>query len=1662
MLTHANHPPLSVIGHLIGGRYRLQRQLGAGAGGIVYLATNVLNGAEIALKILPTGASNRDEFLVARTLRHPFVVSTRDFGRVDDEREFVVMDLVHGDPVDQWMRDQPLEAKLRVAVSAAFAVGHLHSRGLIHADIKPDNILVEPAAEGPEARLIDFGLSIADSEGFKGTPAYGAPELFQGAAATAATDVYALGVTLYTLFSGENPFEAPTVAETSARHQSLQPLPLPHLSKQLNQVIARCISKSVESRYPDADKLLFALADAAPEIFDSFDMGRQIQPEGLPLIERGEVLTQLREILQSVADGPTRISAPKHAGRTRLLDALYSEARLAGRRALWLDGGAEGPLSAQLACQLQPADDAQDLSAGCEGVPALIEALSAEPTVLIIDDLDLGQSGDQCFTAALCRQLRPEMPLWIFYSAAPSACREYDVLNPPGHTYRLAPLSPDGIGAALKLALGNVDSDGRLARLCHAATEGLPGRLWQLIHHQIDEGALWWGEGRWRLDDRLLLTEPADLLPPDGDTPALPPLRDLDAGERGALRSMATLCAAAPGTPLKKIIVERALSAPQRRGLKALIERQLVTDRGETLRLSHRGHIEPLLATLTEAQAQRAHRKAAALYAKLAPEARPQWAHHLAASGQLDAARALMAEDARLAQSQGLPLKAAHRHRWLIRHGGDPATHHEAAGDCELLGGHHQQALDHYRSALAADAPAPRLWCKIGWARIESGASDEGVTDAEHAVQVATAADDDEALFTAQLNLGWLLMLKGRYEEAQGYADAAAEARPALLSTATWSPLSRLNRLQGTIAWHQGDARLAERCFREGVELGTLRREPAAVAECWMGLGTALQHQKGQVEASFDALQEAILRNEAMGRLAHCAKSLNNLGISQYLKGRLSDAEQSWARFRDICSRTRDLPDLVMAHNNLGFLHKDRGDLERSAAELDRGRAVAEEIGFTRGLMMILGNLGEVRGAQGQLELGRLYLEEARRLAVDLSIKDEALEASRRLIRIRLAEGAPALALEEIKIARKTAQDLDAGEELAHLCQLEGEAIMALGDPQRAASILARNFGQFTPGTLDAARAALSLARSTSACPEGLVLNLLHEARDVATRIGASDSLISEFDDQIRQLRQARAGATQGHQILEIARRLGEMTSLDTMLPALAGYGVKLTGAERGMVLLYDRRGGGFDLYADPETLKSGADLNYSSTIADRVRSTGEAMLGNNLEGVSSASILAQNIRAVVCVPLITRGTTIGVLYVDSTQGNLACEEYRDLLEMLARQSAITVNNVWLLEDARRAEEARANALNNVSHELRTPLNGILGSAGQALDHPGLPPEVRQALQIIMDCGEALTGQLHNLLDLAAIQRGQGHKPLNPVALDLHQLPGSVLRVIQETEAARGLQIKALIAPDVPQQVEVDKDRLRQILLHLLSNAVKFTPAGGTVEIFLSLAEARAGEALIRFAVRDTGIGIPLQSIGDLFKPFTQVDMSSTRTQGGSGLGLYLAKNQVEQMGGEIGVVSVPGEGSTFWFTCVVKADVRPPEKIQAPLAPPPALACLVIEDNPINQKVARRLLERQGYTVTTADNGALGVEAFQAGDFDVVLMDCQMPVMNGFDATRAIRQLGPKGAAVPIIAVTANVTPEDKSQSLLAGMDDFLSKPINKGQLMESITQQLEARKQG
>jgi len=369
----------------------------------------------------------------------------------------------------------------------------------------------------------------------------------------------------------------------------------------------------------------------------------------------------------------------------------------------------------------------------------------------------------------------------------------------------------------------------------------------------------------------------------------------------------------------------------------------------------------------------------------------------------------------------------------------------------------------------------------------------------------------------------------------------------------------------------------------------------------------------------------------------------------------------------------------------------------------------------------------------------------------------------------------------------------------------------------------------------------------------------------------------------------------------------------------------------------------------------------------------------------------------------------------------------------------------------------KSRFLSTVSHEIRTPLNGIFGVM-QTLAASDLPATMQADLRLMRSSGDVLLAIINDILDFSKIESGS--MALETRAFHFRGMVEECLGLAAKPAQAKGLACSYRWEDGCPEWVKGDETRCRQVLMNLLNNAVKFTAAGG-ISTQVSAAPMEGDAYTFKIAVSDTGIGIDADATDRLFKAFSQADSSTNRKFGGTGLGLAISKKLAEAMGGDIRFDTIYGQGSTFTFTACLLA-AAPVEAIKPPAVrdeaglPYSGQKALLVEDNPVNQLVACRFLERMGFEVEIADHGEIALGKLAQAHFAVILMDCQMPVMDGFEATRRIREKETGRNRQLIIAMTANTHAEDRQRCLNAGMDDFIPKPILIGQFMEILRRNL------
>ena len=564
--------------------------------------------------------------------------------------------------------------------------------------------------------------------------------------------------------------------------------------------------------------------------------------------------------------------------------------------------------------------------------------------------------------------------------------------------------------------------------------------------------------------------------------------------------------------------------------------------------------------------------------------------------------------------------------------------------------------------------------------------------------------------------------------------------------------------------------------------------------------------------------------------------------------------------------------------------------------------------------------------------------------------------------------------------------------------------------------------------------------------------NDVFDSRDAPGEAARMERALAEFDRALADSRREIAGLGTS----EVDPLLADFDAIDAAMRAMV--------QEARLIFSHFERG-------DPERAgprMATMDRRYASVAAAMARLERDvrAIQKSHFEGQVAIARRLERLEYVVAVGVVLMIAGALAYGGRAMRALRAAEIHRAAyVEGLARARA----------EAEASSRAKSQFLANMSHEIRTPMNGIIAVHELLLQTP-LDATQRRYAQTAAQSSEQLLRILNDVLDFSRLEAER--MTLEESDFDLHECVRSVVDLFAALAQTQGLNLVCRIEAGVPTHVRGDPMRLRQVLANLVGNAIKFTERG-EVRVEARLADAQVagtlapdGRRAVQFSVRDTGIGIEPEHAQQVFEPFVQADASTTRRYGGTGLGLAISRQLTERMGGRIGMTSAPGVGSNFWFVVPLAVDPEASEPVR-PFATQPRdaieevvddapiaatrpdgqrLRVLVAEDNVLNQQVVLTMLHRCQADVDTVRNGAQAIEACRARRYDLVLMDCHMPVMDGFEALERIREIdgqaGDAGTRVPIVAVTANAMVGDRERCLAAGFDDYLAKPYRTGDL--------------
>jgi signal transduction histidine kinase/DNA-binding NarL/FixJ family response regulator len=475
---------------------------------------------------------------------------------------------------------------------------------------------------------------------------------------------------------------------------------------------------------------------------------------------------------------------------------------------------------------------------------------------------------------------------------------------------------------------------------------------------------------------------------------------------------------------------------------------------------------------------------------------------------------------------------------------------------------------------------------------------------------------------------------------------------------------------------------------------------------------------------------------------------------------------------------------------------------------------------------------------------------------------------------------------------------------------------------------------------------------------------------------------------------------------------------------------------------------------------------HWSDTLKKGQNITGNT---NSFNDQEKKLLSNQNIESILIIPLFVYSIFWGFTVFEKSQSDYTWDEVESAVltsiagdigsAIMQKKTSEELEKAKVIaelaaEEAQAGTKAKSEFLSTMSHEIRTPLNGIIGII-DILRGTTLNEEQTNYLQDLNFASETLLSIVNDTLDLAKIESGK--LELESASFDLHHLVDKICSTMKHQASSKGLELSLNLAPEIPRHVQGDPVRLRQILMNFIGNSLKFT-SKGNIEITVKLAERKENQALIFFEVKDSGIGLNSGQIERLFDKFTQADSSTTRKYGGTGLGLSICKNLIEMMGGEINVESTPGKGSAFSFTIPLTLSEKVQQidtEIVLDWLKPPSI--LLAEDSPVNQKIAIKFLKEFGCEVRLAEDGTEAIRLYSSNVFDLILMDIQMPKLDGLEATEIITKMqAGEPLKTPIIAMTANALGNDRQKYQAAGMSGYLFKPFRKNNLKELLAEYL------
>jgi len=1050
-------------------RYRILDRLGAGGLGVVHRVRDADSGRILAMKVMPraSGAANlRGEFLALARLRHPNIIAVHDYGLTDSGQDYFTMDLVDGPPLLEAVAEVPSPAFYQLVGGILNGLAFVHSRGIVHADIKPSNILVDATllatdpARAP--RLADFGLAAAETDPGagtgRGTFPYAAPEVY-GGRLDARSDLYAFGIVLYEMLCGRKPYEGSSPADVIAAQRRGPPTP-PHelresVPVELSELVVALLDPAPGARPQTADEVLARINQIAGTDFDVEDTPPLLDMSTV-FVGRDRDLGELRSMWDEARagrGGVALIAGEEGIGKTRLAEELALAVKLEGGRVFTTALGGTAPfagmaemvraLLANLGERAAPRTaewrrtlaplfgrrsappklDAQSRYALAEAVTAVVTQLAAkQPLLVIIDDLDRADEATADLVAYLARAISESPVLLVIGAcdlddagghAAAEQITESIRAAARGVRIDLPPLDRSSMHRLIEQAFGAELAES-LARDLHRTSGGNPSHAAASLTAMVHNGAIARERGRWVLRaDEIRVPLPGDAI-----EAALARAGELDEVARRVLAAGSVLGESFDREDVVALLVnasgaEQTDAAQLDRALADIAASRLaLADAAAgSFRFAHPGVADAIYQQIEPDERNRLHQLAADRLEAARSGARPvtstALARHLLALGdRRAAAEGLRAADERAASyDHHGALAWCERVRSLVADADRGAEVDERIGQLRALLGDVEGACAAYHAALDARADEPVDHVRLA---LELGELERRVGRGDEALAILMGALDEA-------RRGHLSELEARCQLRLGWvlmyrADYKAATEHAVAghmiarAGGHVAASAELGRLRGTIDIYRGDARTALDQLAIALTDAEAAGDQALEAGVLHAIGHAAIHAGDYPRAS-DALEKAIETSERTSNIEQCAKSLNNLGAACYFQGDWQRARGSWERFRRLCERLDERTELVRALSNLGSLYRELGQFTQAREALARAEKVASLTGHTHVIAMITANEGEVMFREGDIAGAREHYQRALAEFERIGAREDIIETRRRLCELDVATG---------------------------------------------------------------------------------------------------------------------------------------------------------------------------------------------------------------------------------------------------------------------------------------------------------------------------------------------------------------------------------------------------------------------------------------------------------------------------------------------------------------------------------------------------------------------------------------------------------------------------------------------------------------------------------